>query len=162
MFIKAQGLDDPLVRPPLLAEFQKRGVASDRIELRGLSPLVNAMNEFSQHVDVVLDTIPYPGGTTSCHLLWSGVPVVTLAGKLPIHRLGATVLATIGLSDLIAKDADDFVRIATELAKNESRRDELRTSLRTRMKSSPLMDAPRFARSLESLYRDMWRNWCEG
>jgi protein O-GlcNAc transferase len=28
------------------------------------------------------------------------------------------------------------------------------------MERSPLMDAPRFARSIEAAYRQMWRVWC--
>ena len=39
---------------------------------------------------------------------------------------------------------------------------ELRATLRTRMKNSALMDAPRFARNVEDAYRSMWRAWCHG
>jgi len=31
--------------------------------------------------------------------------------------------------------------------------------LRARMKNSPLMDAPRFARNIEEAYRSIWRAW---
>jgi protein O-GlcNAc transferase len=37
---------------------------------------------------------------------------------------------------------------------------QLRRSLRDRMTASPLMDEVRFARSLEQIYRQMWRRWC--
>jgi predicted O-linked N-acetylglucosamine transferase (SPINDLY family) len=37
---------------------------------------------------------------------------------------------------------------------------EWRSTLRERMETSPLMDAPRFARQIESAYRGMWREWC--
>jgi predicted O-linked N-acetylglucosamine transferase (SPINDLY family) len=37
---------------------------------------------------------------------------------------------------------------------------ELRSTLRHRMESSVLMDAPRFARQIEAAYRTMWREWC--
>ena len=31
-----------------------------------------------------------------------------------------------------------------------------------RLVASPLMDAERFTRTLESLYRSIWRAWCAG
>jgi hypothetical protein len=34
--------------------------------------------------------------------------------------------------------------------------------LRRRMRESPLMDAPRFARGVEAAYHIMWRRWCAG
>ena len=47
-----------------------------------------------------------------------------------------------------------------ELANDLPRLAELRATMRERMQASPLMDAPRFARSIEDAYRTMWQNWC--
>jgi protein O-GlcNAc transferase len=32
--------------------------------------------------------------------------------------------------------------------------------MRERMQQSPLMNAERFARNVESAYREMWKTWC--
>jgi predicted O-linked N-acetylglucosamine transferase (SPINDLY family) len=61
---------------------------------------------------------------------------------------------------LIAHSADEFVATATRLASDRPALAALRAALRTKMKSSPLMDAPRFARNMEAAYREMWRSWC--
>jgi predicted O-linked N-acetylglucosamine transferase (SPINDLY family) len=53
------------------------------------------------------------------------------------------------------------VKIAKDLAGDLPRLAGLRRSLRRRMLASPLMDAPRFARNIESAYRAMWKRWCE-
>lgn len=157
LLIKSAGLSDPLAHAPMLGALQRRGI--ERVELHGNSPLPDAMAQMSANVDVALDTFPYPGGTTTCHLLWAGVPVITLEGKLPVHRIGATVLRTIGLAELVARDLEEFVQIAIDLANDEPRRAELRRTLRQRMASSPLMDRGRFVRDLENLYRQMWLRW---
>jgi predicted O-linked N-acetylglucosamine transferase (SPINDLY family) len=71
-------------------------------------------------------------------------------------RAGLSILSNVGLPDLVARDVDHYVRIAMDLARDRERRNMLRTSLRDRMRNSPLMDAPRFARNVEAAYRTMW------
>ena len=51
-----------------------------------------------------------------------------------------------------AKDTDR-VRTGDALAR-------VRAGLRARLASSPLLDAPAFARDVEAAFRDMWRQWC--
>jgi hypothetical protein len=58
--------------------------------------------------------------------------------------------------------ADEYVEIAAALAQDQPRLAELRSTLRERMQQSSLMDAPRFAREVESAYRRMWVQWCSG
>ena len=112
-------------------------------------------------IDIALDAYPYNGATTTCVALWLGVPVVSLAGNLLWSRCGLSLLSGVGLSDLVAHAEDDFLRIARELANDRERLTQLRQRLRARMLASPLMDAQRFTRDLEALYRQAWRNWCE-
>ena len=113
-----------------------------------------------ERIDVALDPFPYGGGTTTCDALWMGVPVVSLAGQTAVGRGGLSILSNVGLPELVAADAEQYVRIAVELAHDLSRLSELRATLRDRMQASPLMDAPRFARNVEAAYREMWRRWC--
>jgi predicted O-linked N-acetylglucosamine transferase (SPINDLY family) len=89
-----------------------------------------------------------------------GVPVVSLAGKTAVGRVGLTILSNIGLPELVAQTPAEYVRIAAGLAEDRSRLANLRAGLRDRMLGSPLMDAPRFARNVESAFRVMWQNWC--
>ena len=46
------------------------------------------------------------------------------------------------------------------LAGNLTRLSQLRSSLRERMRQSPICDTRQFARDVEAAYRDMWRRWC--
>jgi len=89
------------------------------------------------------------------------VPVVAKAGGETFStRLGCSVLAAAGLPELIAADAQDYVRIAAELASDVSRLSALRPTLRQKLERSPLRDFPGFTRNLESAYRSMWQAWC--
>lgn len=146
-------------RDRLRGLFATRGVTADRLTLVGHMAAAAYFQTYRQ-IDVALDPFPYGGGTTTCDALWMGVPVVSLAGATAVSRSGLSILSNVGLADLVADDADAYVRIAVQLANDPARHNELRQTLRERMRSSPLMDAPRFARSVEAAYRDMWRRWC--
>jgi predicted O-linked N-acetylglucosamine transferase (SPINDLY family) len=116
--------------------------------------------ELYHRVDISLDTFPANGHTTSMDSLYMGVPVITLPGQTAISRGGLSILSTIGLPEWVANDRSEFVRIASELSGDLPRLAHLRATLRQRMETSPLMDAPRFARSIETALRQMWRRHC--
>ncbi len=141
------------------AAFAAKGVQAGRIEFQGRLPFDRYL-ALHEEIDVNLDAFPYTGGTTTCHSLWMGVPVVTLAGETVASRGGASALATVGLGELVARSEDEYVAIAARLASDRAQLERLRSSLRARVASSPLSDAARFTRDLEAAYRTMWRRWC--
>jgi predicted O-linked N-acetylglucosamine transferase (SPINDLY family) len=59
------------------------------------------------HIDVVLDTFPYNGHTTSLDSLWMRVPVITLVGQTAVGRAGLSQLTNLGLPELIAGAPED-------------------------------------------------------
>ena len=135
------------------------GIDADRVEFVPRRPR-QVYLELYHRLDVVLDPFPYGGHTTSLEALWMGVPVVSLVGRRPVSRAGLSILNNLGLPELAAFSEDDYVEIAVALAGDRPRLAELRRTLRPRMETSVLMDAPRFARGIESAYRAMWRQWC--
>ena len=151
LVLKALPLADEGTRRLTRQRFAACGIDPERIAtLPPTVPLSAFMAEYSR-MDIALDTVPYNGGTTSCDALWMGVPVVTLPGGRFSSRMGASVLSTVGLDEFIAKDEDDYIRIATSLAAEQNRVRSLRSSLRGRLSNSPLCDARTFARSFESV-----------
>jgi predicted SAM-dependent methyltransferase len=88
-----------------------------------------------------------------------GVPVITLAGKSHVARVGSSILGRVGLEDFVAESPEQYLDKAIALAKDAARRSELRKSLRSRLRASPLLDAAAFTRGLESAYMDMWTGY---
>lgn len=111
-----------------------------------------------REVDIILDTFPFSGGTTTCEALWIGVPTVTLAGDTLIARQGASIMAAAALlADWVAEDVADYVAKACALASDVASLAALRASLRERMAASSLFDGDRFARNFEEALWQMWR-----
>ena len=148
-------------RDAVIRRFTESKIDPSRVSFVKNLPMPEYMAQYLR-IDIALDPFPYPGGTTTCDALWMGVPVVTLAGNTAISRGGVSILSNINHPELIAKSTEQYVRIAVDLAKDRQRLNQLRSSLRDEMQSSPLMDAKQFARDMEAIYRQMWREYVSG
>lgn len=146
-------------RERLARDFASQGVSAERLEFIPRLPFQQFLAAHSR-VDIALDPFPFSGTTTTCQTLWMGVPVVTLAGRSHVSRVGVTMLTNVGLGECVAQDEDDYVRTASALATDLPRLREIRGELRGRMLSSPLADGKRLARFLEDAYRKMWEDYC--
>lgn len=156
MLVKAPGLGNAGAQRDFLDDFAARGVDASRVTLLGLEPTPQGHLARYSTVDIALDTFPYHGTTTTCEALWMGLPVVTLAGRSHVSRVGASLLHQVGLEDLVATSAEDYVAKAVALAGDPARIRALREGMRARLRASPLLDAPGFTREIEDAYRSMW------
>ena len=156
LLLKSNGLGDPGVMARVRRCFEEVGVAGERIAFHSVPLSVADHLGLYHEVDVALDPFPYNGTTTTCEALWMGVPVVTLAGQTHAARVGASLMTHVGLPDWIASTHDDYLRIAEAAALDVPRRSALRADLRERMRGSPLCDALRFTRDLESTFLSLF------
>ena len=76
--------------------------------------------------DVNLDSIGWSGGNTTLEILWHDTPTISLPGELMRSRHTLAMLRILDLPQLIARDLDDYVRIAVELGRSPGLRAELR------------------------------------
>lgn len=149
--ILAPGAEAPQARAWICAAVADAGTDPARVDFHGRQPFDDYLRAHADW-DVVLDTWPFNGHTTTCHALWMGAPVVTLAGTLHAGRMGASVLNALGLGELVAETPLQFVEIAARLAQETDRLRALRATLRERMKASAMADARQFTAELETAF----------
>lgn len=160
LLLKSLPLTDEAVAERTLECLVAHGAQPDRVELRGWVPgYANHLAAYAD-VDIALDTSPYNGTTTTCEALWMGVPVVALAGQVHAARVGVSLLTMAGLADLVAQTPGEYVRKAAGLAGDLERLGLLRSNMRAELRASRLLDGAAFARSMESLYRQVWQEYC--
>ena len=147
-------------RRRVLDQMQKQGVDPGRLAFVDFLQEQDYLRQYQQ-IDIGLDPFPCAGGTTTCDALWMGVPIVTLRGQTAVGRAGVTLLNSIGLGELVAHTPEQYLALARELANDLPKLEQLRTGMRQRMLASPLMDAAKFARSIEAAYLQMWREKVE-
>ena len=88
--------------------------------------------------------------------------MVTCPGDTFAARVAASLLTTLGLTDLIANDDAAFVRIAIELGRDAEARAALKARLADARERSPLFDVTRFADDFAATAGRMALAWREG
>lgn len=161
LLLKSASLTEDSVRRWVQGRFEALGIAGDRIESLPKTPSARDHLALYGRVDVALDPFPYNGTTTTCEALAMGVPVVTLEGAMHAGRVGATIMTNLGLPELIARDRSHYVRIAADLARDSARLSMLRSTLRERLRSSPLCDHVAFGGRFTRAIQGVWRRACE-
>ncbi|HEY8995773.1 MAG TPA: tetratricopeptide repeat protein [Lacunisphaera sp.] len=160
LLLKGRGFSEETIRQRYLVRFAAAGLPADRVEFLERTDRTDEHLALYRRVDISLDTFPYHGTTTTCEALWMGVPVVTLMGDRHVARVSGSLLTAIGRDGWVAQTADDYVRIATELAASPEKLTAIRAGLRDEVKNSPLGDhagqSARFGASL----RQCWEAWC--
>lgn len=156
LVIQTQSLRDEGHRRDLSARLAALGVNESRIDLQGWTDFREYLSTL-RSVDIGLDTFPFNGHTTTCHALFVGVPTITQTGQTHASRMGLSICESLGLGELVAMSADEYVRKATALANDLSRLRELRAGMRHRLINSGMLDRDRFTHELESAYDAMTR-----
>ena len=154
-------LDNPAVEANLRKEAQTRGVDPARLVF---APFVKRIEEhYARYrlADLFLDTA-YNGHATTTDALWSGLPVLTRAGKSFAGRVAGSLLHAVGLPELVTYSLDEYEARALELARDRRRLGALRARLEQNKQSAPLFHTDRFRRHIESAYVTMWEIWQRG
>jgi predicted O-linked N-acetylglucosamine transferase (SPINDLY family) len=153
--IKHRYLNDPKLRELMLTRFAECGLSADKIIIFDFDfDDVSHLKQYKK-IDIAFDSFPYNGTTTTCEALYMGVPVITILGDRHASRVSASLLTAVGLPEFIAKDEDDFVRIAKDLAQDTKKLTEIRQNLRSRMDNSILCDKKSFVNKWQNAILDM-------
>jgi protein O-GlcNAc transferase len=150
-----------LARENLRAAAKAAGVSPERIVFAG--PLPKA-EHLARHrlANLFLDTWRVNGGTTASDALWTGLPMVSILGETFGTRVAASLLTSLGMTDLIARDANDYERVALELARDRALLDASRARLAAALVGTPLFDTRAFVRDFESILEKMMRRHRDG
>lgn len=158
MMVMSKGLDTPETAGNFRARFTAHGIGPERLILRGAGSLREYL-EAHNEVDLILDTVPWSGHTTTLHGLWMGVPTLTVAGRHHAGRFGETVLRSAGLNGYIAACGDEFFQKLVGLAGDPQQLVAFRESGRSTLLHSDLCNHAALARRFEDACFGMWREY---
>lgn len=119
-------------------------------------------NEEGEHrgnlaiADVILDTYPYNGATTTMEVLWMGIPIVTRVGEQFVARNSYTMLMNVGVTEGIAWTPTEYVNWGVRFGTEPDLRRDVAWKLRQSRKTSPLWNGRQFAEEMGKAFKEMW------
>ena len=145
-------------------ETMAESVGVSKAQLRFLSVVNSELTHRANLAiaDVVLDTYPYNGATTTLETLWMGIPLVTRVGQQFSARNSYTFMMNAGITEGIAWTDEEYVEWGIRLGTDEQLRKEVAWKLRQSRKAAPLWNGQQFTRDMEAAYRQMWERYCHG
>jgi predicted O-linked N-acetylglucosamine transferase (SPINDLY family) len=135
---------------------EEEGVSSERLRFLPMMPDEYTHRANLQLADVVLDTYPYNGATTTLEALWAGVPLVTLVGQQFSARNSYTFLMNVGVTEGIAWNAEEYIEWGIRFGRDAHLRQQVSWKLMQSRNTSPLWNAKQFTQEMENAYRGMW------
>ena len=141
-----------IAKENLLHEFNQRGIRKDKIYFAKRTKHLS--DHFLRHklADIFVDTFFYSSHSTGIFALWSGLPIVTMRGPNFASRVVPSLLDNLSMSDLIANDDEEYIRIILKLFENRELLKKLKDKLRIEKEENKIFNSEFFVRELEKLY----------
>ncbi len=137
------------------------GMPLERVSVVHQQPLERFM-ELGHLADVMLDTAPISGGTTTFHALWMGLPVVTLDAERGVDASSARILQTAGFGDDVAANEEEYVQKALQLMSDPAYLAQRRQTARSQMQACGYMNYAERTQEVEQAFQLMWLNYLNG
>jgi predicted O-linked N-acetylglucosamine transferase (SPINDLY family) len=155
-----KGRSDAVTIQNFFADLAKEvGISLDRLRF-----LERDRDEYTHRAnlaiaDVVLDTFPYNGATTTLETLWMGIPLVTQVGQQFAARNSYTFMLNAGIEEGIAWSEQEYIEWGIKLGLDRDLRNKIHGKLKSGRTTAPVWNGKQFTRDLEQAYRDMWAQY---
>lgn len=150
ILIKLSGRDNEEIRTKYYMD--KLGITRERLITVGVLPTEAEFIKIYSKIDILLDTFPYSGTTTSCKSLFYSVPIVTKYHKdYHVNNVTASLLIGSGCPELVAYSDEEYVTKTIELIRDPDRISRYKKEIKPRF--SELMEPGAFMESYEALLK---------
>ncbi|QLE48141.1 O-linked N-acetylglucosamine transferase, SPINDLY family protein [Nostoc sp. C057] len=153
--------DSEAVRKFFMQLAEEEGVEYSRLRFLDLDPSESVHRANLAIADVVLDTYPYNGATTTLETLWMGIPLVSRVGQQFAARNSYTMMINAGITEGIAWTDEEYVEWGVRLGKDEALRQQVALKLKASRQTAPLWNGKQFTREMEKAYQQMWQRYIE-
>jgi predicted O-linked N-acetylglucosamine transferase (SPINDLY family) len=149
LLIQSSSFADPAIARAFEARLDAAQIDRAQITLSPSQPTKDFWTRY-QEIDLILDTYPFNGGTTSCYSAYAGVPLLTLSGQSLISRVGRSVVCNLGFDTLAVDSYAQYVARALELARDPALLATFRREARARFQQSSMGNGKKFAAEFEA------------
>ena len=136
---------------------RRYSIDADRIQWLPRCSMMDHLSRIA-NIDLVIDSWPYGGHTTTSDALSVRVPVLTLAGSSFASRVSGSLVQAAGLGKtLIANSVAEYAEIACSFYDNPAQLEEVRSFMSRNLSSCSLFDSKGRTRELEQVIEGLVR-----
>jgi len=161
--IQSMNLSNPIHLNLFITRMQQAGINTEQVHLVGGMATQDYLATYAE-VDILLDTFPYTGGTTTIEALWMGVPTLTFTMLGMLGRQGEALMVNADLPEWIAHSEDEYIQKAIQwgLANADQRQNlsTLRLGMREQVRQSRVFNAKLFAQDFVEAMSGIWQEKC--
>ena len=88
--------------------------------------------------------------------------MITMKGKSYQARMGASIVNSVGIQELITNSPEEYESLAIELATNPDKLKIIKKKLKVNLSLTPLFDTKLFTRNLEKAYSEIYNRHHNG
>ena len=154
LFLKTKELENDVFRERFKGYFLINGVKEEQLIFEGFSDRYELLKKYNS-IDLALDPFPYNGGTTSLECSWMCVPILTKKGKSFLSKCGESINLSLGLEELIANDADEYILKAINYSKDINKIQKIKEYLIKNRNNFKLFNGKDFADELSNSFKAM-------
>ena len=153
------GPEQQAVIDRILNDFTQLRISPSRITIFEGIPSRNIVVDLLTHMDLGLDSSPYPGVTTIVDAVESNLPTLTCVGKNFRTAQGAMIMDAMGIDELITHSTQEYVNRAVELCNQPEQRQQLKKKMAAAPK--PFIEHKVFSKRAARAYRHLYQEMAE-
>ncbi|WP_017653669.1 glycosyltransferase [Fortiea contorta] len=142
--------------------FSQHRLATERLIVLDPQPVPDRqdMKEYYKIADIYLDSYPFSGTTSLVEPLQVNLPVVTRKGTCFRSAMGAAMVQTLDISDLVADSEESYIQLAIALGNDPELRLQKSAQIKEKMQGNPsFLDSRSYSKKIGALFKELFNNY---
>jgi len=142
--------------------FIKYGLEPERLIVLDPQPVPDRqdMKEYYKIADVYLDSFPFAGTTSLIEPLQVNLPVIARQGNCFRSAMGAAMIQTLNIPDLVADSQESYIQLAVALGNNPELRQQKSDEIKAAMNNNPsFLDSRSYSAKMANLFQELFRDY---
>jgi predicted O-linked N-acetylglucosamine transferase (SPINDLY family)/predicted SAM-dependent methyltransferase len=143
----------------LIHIFAEYGLSADQLIILDPQPVPNRadVKAYYQIADIYLDSFPFAGTTSLIEPLQVGLPVIARQGNCFRSAMGAAMIQSLGIADLVATSEESYIQLAVNLGNSLELRQQKCIEVQTKMQNNPsFLDSRAYSEKIGELFIDLF------
>jgi predicted O-linked N-acetylglucosamine transferase (SPINDLY family) len=142
--------------------FSQYGISAERLIILDPQPIPNRgdVKEYFKIADLYLDSYPFSGTTSLIEPLQVNLPVISRQGDTFRSAMGAAMMRSLDLFDLVADSEESYIQLAVKLGTNPDLRKQKSDRIKQKMQQNPsFLDSRSYSAQMGTLFQQLFQQY---